>query len=76
MSAKVFDTKNEALSTAYLEAGTVILRNCNDGRERSLALTKLQEAFMWANSALAVEAGLDLRAMLVEYEANTRDAGS
>lgn len=30
-----------------------ILRMCPDSRERSLALTKLEEAVMWANAAIA-----------------------
>ena len=29
------------------------LANCPDSRERSLALTKLEEAVMWANAAIA-----------------------
>ena len=32
-----------------------ILENCPDGRERSLALTKLQECRMWANASIALE---------------------
>lgn len=28
---------------------------CPDGREKSLAMTKLQEAVMWANAAIALE---------------------
>ena len=30
-----------------------ILSNCPQSRERSLALTKLEEASMWANSSIA-----------------------
>lgn len=30
-----------------------ILENCPSSRERSLALTKLEEAVMWANAAIA-----------------------
>lgn len=30
-----------------------ILRNCPESRERSLALTKLEEAIMWANASIA-----------------------
>jgi hypothetical protein len=29
------------------------IRNCADSRERSIALTKLEEAIMWANAAIA-----------------------
>jgi len=31
----------------------VILHTCPDSRERSLAITKLEEAIMWANAAIA-----------------------
>lgn len=30
-----------------------IVERCPDSRERSLALTKLEEAVMWANAAIA-----------------------
>lgn len=30
-----------------------IIAACPDSRERSLALTKIQEAIMWANAAIA-----------------------
>lgn len=30
-----------------------ILKSCPDSRERSLALTKIEEAVMWANAAIA-----------------------
>ena len=30
-----------------------IATNCPDSRERSLALTKLEECIMWANAAIA-----------------------
>ena len=30
-----------------------VCQNCPDSRERSLALTKLEEAVMWANAAIA-----------------------
>ncbi len=33
----------------------VILDNVTDGRERSLALTKLEEAIFWANAGIARE---------------------
>jgi hypothetical protein len=31
----------------------LIFESCPDSRERSLALTKLEEAVMWANAAIA-----------------------
>lgn len=30
-----------------------VIRNCPPSRERSLALTKLEEAVMWANASIA-----------------------
>ena len=35
------------------ELAYLIQDNCPDSRERSLALTKLEEAIMWANAAIA-----------------------
>lgn len=49
----------EELRHFALEYGAAILANCPSSRERSLALTKLQEARMWANAAIAVNAGGD-----------------
>ena len=31
----------------------LFLKSCPDGREKSLALTKLEEAVMWANASIA-----------------------
>jgi hypothetical protein len=31
----------------------IIAQNCPPGREQSLALTKVEEAVMWANAAIA-----------------------
>jgi hypothetical protein len=31
-----------------------ILHRCPNSRERSLAITKLQEAIMWANASIAI----------------------
>ena len=39
-------------STAKVFAGYV-LKDCPESRERSLALTKIEEAVMWANAAIA-----------------------
>jgi len=38
-----------AKSLAY-----AIERNCPDSREKSLALTNLQQAIMWANASIAI----------------------
>lgn len=35
------------------DLATLICQSCPDSRERSLALTKLEEAVMWANSSIA-----------------------
>ena len=40
--------RETAKQLAYL-----MVELCPDGRERSLALTKLEEAVMWANTAIA-----------------------
>jgi hypothetical protein len=40
--------RDKAKELAYL-----IVERCPDGRERSLALTQLETAVMWANAAIA-----------------------
>lgn len=35
------------------EFANLIMADCPDSRERSLAFTKLEEAVMWANAAIA-----------------------
>ena len=45
---KYQDLRREAKSLAYL-----IYELCPDSRERSLALTKLEECNMWSNAAIA-----------------------
>lgn len=42
---------------ACLVAAEKINRTVPDGREKSLAITKLEEAMFWANAALAREKG-------------------
>jgi hypothetical protein len=39
---------------AGLDLALVILDNCPDSRERSTAFTRIQEAIMFANAAIAV----------------------
>ena len=41
------------LRDAAKELAYLIAENCPESRERSVALTKLEEAIMWANSAIA-----------------------
>jgi len=43
----------EKLRDATKELAYLITDNCPDSRERALALTKLEEANMWANAAIA-----------------------
>lgn len=40
-------------------AGSVLVSLCPPGRELSLALTKLEEAMMWANAAIARNQGVE-----------------
>ena len=47
------DIRNRAKDLAYL-----IKNICPDSRERSLALTKLEETVMWANASIARSGGL------------------
>jgi hypothetical protein len=43
-----------AISEATMAAAKAVLLNAPASRERSLALTALQEARMWANAAIAL----------------------
>lgn len=43
----------EALRSWAKKLAYAIEANCPDSREKSLAKTKLEEAVMWANSAIA-----------------------
>lgn len=36
------------------ELATIINRDCPESREKSLALTNLQQAVMWANASIAI----------------------
>lgn len=42
----------DAIRGKILTAATMIERSTVDGREKSLALTKLEEALMWAGKAI------------------------
>lgn len=43
----------EAIRTAGLVLASMITEFCPDSRERSLALTKVDEAVMWSNASIA-----------------------
>jgi len=45
--------KYERLRAAAKELAFLIFATCPSGRERSLAMTKLEESVMWANAAVA-----------------------
>jgi hypothetical protein len=45
--------KYERIRSDAFDFATVIETLCPDSREKSLALTKLEEAVMWANAAIA-----------------------
>ena len=44
----------EDIRTMALEFSDLINELCPDSREKSLAMTKLQEAVMWANASIAI----------------------
>lgn len=46
------DGRLKILSTQTQEFAETIDRICPDGREKSLALTRLGEAFMWAGKSI------------------------
>jgi len=43
------------LRQAFISCAITIMENVPEGRERSLALTKIQECRMWANAGIALE---------------------
>lgn len=45
--------KYENLRESGRKMATLIFLLCPDSRERSLAITKIEEAVMWANGAIA-----------------------
>ena len=42
-----------AVRDAALILYTILIRTCPNSREKSLALTKLEESVMWANKSIA-----------------------
>jgi hypothetical protein len=44
----------EALRKKAREMAELIAESCPDSRERSVALTNLQQAVMWANASIAI----------------------
>jgi uncharacterized protein DUF6894 len=49
----VFANEHAAVREACRAAAEVVDRTVPDGREKSLALTKLEEATFWANAGIA-----------------------
>ena len=45
--------KYSAIRATLKEAAELIVSACPDSRERSLAITKLEESMMWANASIA-----------------------
>ena len=45
----------ENVASSIAMAYRMILSNCPQSRERSLAITKLQESRMWANAAISFD---------------------
>ena len=52
-SREVNAEKHQAVRDACRAAAEVVESTCPDGREKSLALTKLEEATFWANASIA-----------------------
>ncbi len=44
----------EALRTKAKQLALLINENCPESREKSLAITNLQQAVMWANASIAI----------------------
>lgn len=47
----------EAIRAKALEFAELLNESCPDSREKSLAVTALEEAVMWANSSIARNGG-------------------
>lgn len=44
----------EAIRAKARELATLLAESCPDSREKSVALTNLQQAVMWANASIAI----------------------
>lgn len=44
----------EKLRNKAKELATMIMESCPESREKSLALTNLQQTIMWANASIAI----------------------
>lgn len=44
---------HETVRSALLETAELLNKTIPDGREKSMAITKLEEAMMWANASIA-----------------------
>lgn len=51
----------EAIRTKAKELAHLINESCPESREKSLALTNLQQTTMWANASIAINEGCDER---------------
>jgi hypothetical protein len=45
--------RHQRLSSSFVQIADVVNAACPEGREKSLALTKLEEAKFWASAAVA-----------------------
>ena len=50
---------SESIRDAAENLEGIIALRCKPSREKSLAMTKLEECVMWANKALAIHGGWD-----------------
>ena len=44
---------HQLLRGIFKDVASVVAHECPEGREKSLAITKLEEALMWANASVA-----------------------
>ena len=44
---------HQLIRNIFKDAAEVVAHECPEGREKSLAITKLEEAMFWANAAVA-----------------------